>query len=245
MRHNYLIIVYIFISFFSCNNDDDNYTGDIIILEVQDDSGQSTDSALANGETLIVLTAKISPNADNSIQNIEFNKSDGKFLGIAGATATRPINENGTASIIVKVPNKVERLFFNCKVSFNGKEYFSEAALETNRAYPDILIIEPSTINVSIPATIILNTFLSRSDGDVSEETAANFTAYQIINGVNVEVGRFTNLNNAYTNHEGLITVNFHTDTNDIDTSKPVVIKVTAFNDLQEIIEKQINLTIN
>ncbi len=230
VKHLYQII-FILILVISCKQDDDNKIDSVIDLEITDTNDVPVSSVLANGESLIVLMAIISNNADDEIQTIEFNKSSGEFLGTSGSAGVRPIDDNGIATITVKVPNKVERLFFDAKVVFNAKTYTKDASIEAYRAFPDTIIIEPSAVTVEQPASVVLDVYLKRTVGKVSEDTPAEFKAFQRTASGEEEVGRFTGLNNALTNEDGLISVTFHTDTGDINTDIPVTIKVNTLDD--------------
>ncbi|MDO7171435.1 hypothetical protein [Mariniflexile sp. AS56] len=241
----YTLILFMLLVIFSCNNDDDSFDGNIITLEIQNDDNESIASVLANGESLIVLKASISADANDNIQTIEFNKSSGDFLGIAGATASRPIDENGVATITLKVPNIVEPMFFNAKVSTNSTNYFAEASIETNRAFADNIIIEPSTVVVTQPSSVTLSTFLLRNNGLVSVGTPANFKAFQTVLDEEIEVGRFTGLNNAKTDQDGKMNITFHTDTGDINTTIPVTIRALTTNENNEVVSMNVNLTVN
>ncbi|WAC02452.1 hypothetical protein N7U66_01680 [Lacinutrix neustonica] len=243
MKYFYLIFITLIVC--SCHNDDDRFNDNVITLETQNESQESITSVLANGESLIVLRASISAEAEDNIQTIEFNKSAGDFLGIAGATASRPIDANGVATVTVRIPNRVDPLFFNAKVTAKSKTYIAESNIVTHRAYADNIIVEPSAVVITQASSVTLNTFLTRNEGVVSEGTSADFKAFRTILDQEVEVGRFTGLNNATTDQYGNMTVTFHTDTGDFDLSTPVFIKVSALDDLSNSITKTITIQVN
>ncbi len=237
-----LLSILFFIS--SCDDDDviDVQTIDLVIL---DENDESPNLVLADGFSIINLKATIPIDADDSITEVEFRKSNGEFLGVEGVTINRPLNDDNEAQIAVRVPNTVEQLFFNATISFGGSIYTSEADIDLRRAYADAIFLEPSTLQVTLSNAITLNVFLTRNIGEVSLETDASFEAFQVQNGSEISVGRFTGLSNAETDMNGQIIVSFITDTGNIDTELPITIRVTTMSNNNEMISESFNLAVN
>ncbi len=243
MKKLFLIFVFL-ISVISCESDDDTISLDEIIkLEILDIENNVITESIGDGETLVVLKATIPSNHSSEFNQVTFNKSDGEFLGIEGSQTSRPVDENGNAFIYVKVPNVVEQLFFSAQITANNINYTSEKNISLKRANPDYIIIEPNSVSIAIGNSVTINSYLLRNIGKVSEDTMAEFFAFQLVNGEETEVGRFTGLTNR-TDLDGKIIVTFHSDTGDIDTAQPVIIQVKSKNDLGETIEETVAITI-
>jgi len=101
-------------------------------------------------------------------------------------------------------------------------------------SYADLIYIQPSVLTVdSLGGAVTLNVYLKKTNPNakVSQNSAVYFDAYQTIGTTVKHVGRFTGLQNAVSDANGIVApVNFYADTSDIDTSKPVTISVSANN---------------
>ncbi len=218
--------------------------GDIVSLELIDAvNNPINDPQRADGQSLITLKATVNFNQDE-FNNVTFEKSAGEFQSVSGDNAIQMTDENHTATIDLKLPNQVERLYLSAKVG-TSTLYFEEVELDLLRAFPDQIIIEPNTLSMQEDATNVIQVFLNRNFGQVSEDTPATFEAFQLINGTEVEVGRFTGLDGAQTNADGQITVDFKTDTDDFDFGLPVIIRVTSQNDDGDPVQSSISITLD
>lgn len=97
---------------------------------------------------------------------------------------------------------------------------------------PDKIIADPSSLVID-PAggPVTFKVLLSKNNPNakVSVNTPAGFTAYQLIGGVQKQVGRFTGLGTALSDAGGNINgVSFYGDTGDLDVTQPVFIIVTS-----------------
>jgi hypothetical protein len=232
------------IMLYSCK-EDDMVIDQTIEISIVDEDGNLMDSAQADGASILYLKATIPAEADETIREVTFNKSDGDFLGVSTATVTRPLDDNNTAQIPVRVPKKVNPLFFSATIAYESVNFVDEAQIVLSRAYADDLVVEPSSVMIPIASAITINVFMTRSNGIVSEGTPAYFRAFQMLDNASIDVGRFTGLVNAATNENGEIMVSYLTDTNDINTDEPVLIEVSTVNDAGETISSTFQLTIN
>ena len=217
----------------------------VIDLAVLDAQGQPiTGTVRADGTTLLTLRATVNFNQENFNQ-IKFEKSEGTFVGVNANNGLELTNDNNQATITFKVPETIGRIFFRASAVSNT-EILKDTFIDLERANADGIIIEPSTLTINPNQPIQITTYLTRTVGNVSIGTPAEFKAFQL-NSSNeeIEVGRFTGEQNANTsNASGIISsVSFLADTNDfIDTAAPVFIRVSTETDTGTIISETITL---
>ena len=219
---------------------------DIVTLEVLSENGEPLESPiLADGTTKLRLRAKVNFNKDEFNQ-VVFGKSKGTFQSVEGDNATRKINSQGFADLFLTVTNEVGKLLLSAEVGSSSK-YSDNAEINLQIAYPEELILEPSSTTAAPGSSVDLTVFASRSNGKVSANTPIRFKAIQIDdNEDEIHVGRFTGLSQAQTDNDGKVSgVKFFVDTNDINETKPIFIFVSSPNNQNEIIQSSVQLTID
>jgi len=216
---------------------------EIVSLELLDsDQNPINSPQRADGQTLITLEATVLFNQEEFDQ-VTFEKSAGVFQSVSGDNAIKDTDEQNMASVDLRLPTVVGRIYLLAKVG-SGTIYFEEIELDLIRAYPDQIIIEPNSLTMGEDATNVIHVYLNRNSGEVSQETPATFESFQIVNGAEVQAGRFTGLDGAQTNADGQITVNFKTDTDNFDFSLPVIIRVTSQNDNGDTVQSSISISL-
>jgi hypothetical protein len=156
-------------------------------------------------------------------------------------TETKNTDVNGISKENYIVPQNAGTVFFDAKTGIDER-YLKNSIITFKRANADELIIEPTKIVMDIISANTIKVFLKRNIGKVSIETEVDFFSYQIVGVDKVEVGRFTGLNEAKSNLDGMITVDFIADTKDFDKGLPIFIKVSANKDDTSILSKEIEL---
>lgn len=216
---------------------------EIIKLSTLDLQGNELSGVIrADGTTVLLLKATVLSNT-TSLNQIVFNASNGIFQNNNSLQITKAINTNHEAIVSYKVPKDVGTLFFSSAVGVNS-QYFDESSLTLQRAHADAIVVEPALVTMDTIQGNLLKVYLTRNIGSVSTGTPATFQALQIINGTEVNVGRFTGLATAVTNTNGDISVTFYADSNDITDNIPVKIRVKTFTDSGNEIMKEISLII-
>lgn len=247
MKKNITYIIVI-ICLLSCSiNDTTLSESEIISLKIYDELGTTEiTKTLADATSVVTLKASIDPNADDTIRTITFNKSEGNFLGVAGATAERQIID-GVASMKLQVIQEIKPLFFTAAVSKDNITYIAENNINLESANPDEIVIEPSNVNINQGDNVDLTIILIRNSGKVSIGTTAIYEATQIDPNTNspINVGRFTNTTQASTADEKIKNVVFHTDTGNFISNVPITVKISTKNDADETILSSINITLN
>ncbi|NHE58484.1 hypothetical protein [Cyclobacterium plantarum] len=212
--------------------------GNILEFEILDNSFQHIPSNMkADGTT--ILSLKVTANHFvNNLGSIEFSVSDGEFIGSASSSIA--FNTDKEAITKFKLPQTPGDIYFTAKSSENSSIQ-QNAGIKLERAYPDHILLEPSSLFVTeTDNTINIVTYLLRNEGSVSIGTRAEFQAFQIdSNNQEKTVGRFTGLTEAVTDEKGKISsVNFLADTGDIDFDNPIFIKAFTTNDTGDVIEE-------
>lgn len=216
----------------------------LITFELSDSEGNALpDIIRADGDFLINLKATVNYNQDEFNQ-VAFESSNGEFQSLSNENATVSIDQNNVASIDLKVPNVAERLYLRAKVGSNSV-YFMDKNIDLLKAYPDHIIVEPEKILMQENDSNSIDIFLTRENGHVSKDVEAIPFAFQIINGEEEEVGRFTGLENSATDLEGKINITFKTDTGNFDNTLPIHIRVSARNDNNEILQTEVSINLN
>ena len=201
-----------------------------------------TQPVRADRNTILVLKVKVNYNQE-TLKKIKFKKSIGSLLSVVGDEdeAIKTIDEDSIAIINYRVPNTVEKVFFSAEVDAY-ESIFKELDIDLERAYADRIIIEPQLIVMDSTSQNTITTYLQRNIGVVSQETSAQFDAFQLdSNNQEKPVGRFTGLANAKTNENGVINnVIFKTDTGNINFDKPILIRVATLNDTGDVINETV-----
>lgn len=208
--------------------------GEILNFELLDNKLQPlVQPVKADGNTIIVLKAKVNFNA-TSLNAINFLNSagSGSFLDVTNLTNIT-LDSNNNAFIRFKVSKTVGEIYFRAEISTNPQIY-KTSGLTLTRSFADNIVLDPDVLIVDSPsATVNLITYLLKDTGSVSTGTGVQYEAYQLNDSnVQVPVGRFTGLPQAFTDTEGKITgVNFKPDTGDVDFKQPIIIRVFSRND--------------
>jgi hypothetical protein len=220
------------------------HVNNLISFELFDSEGNALpDIIRADGNFLINLKATVHFN-QNEFNLVTFENSNGEFQNLSNENAQVNIDENNIASIDLKVPKVAERLYLKAKIGSNSI-YFKEENIDLSKAFPDNIFIEPEKILMQENDSNSLDIFLTRENGYVSQDVEAIPFAFQIINGQEQEVGRFTGLENSATDLEGKINVTFKTDTGNFDNTLPIHIRVSARNDNNETLLTEVMINLN
>ena len=217
---------------------------EVIKLRFLDLSGaELNEIPRGDGTTIIQLEGSILVNQDQ-LSSIKFTSSTGTFQVTNQTEQQKNTDNEGKAIVNFIIPQSEGPVFFTA-TTISTPSYVDENNLVFERAYPDNLFVEPSSITMNTTDPNGIMVFLSRNTGHVSVGTSVNFEAFQILSGAETPVGRFTGLANAVTNSQEQITVNFYADTGDIDLSLPVKIRVSAINDNGVSIINETELDVN
>lgn len=189
-------------------------------------------SAVANGESKISLDIQLANNTTNEITltTNEGSLSDGFLL--EDKNIKIKADNTGKAKVQLKVSTSVK--LYSIKAVLVGADDVSDMqTLTPKRAYADEIIIDADKLNPKIGSAVGLTIYLKRSVGRVSIGTPISIRAYQMIQGQEKTVGRFTGLTNAFTNENQSISLSFLTDTGDFDKNltNPVIIEVKTDNE--------------
>jgi hypothetical protein len=113
-------------------------------------------------------------------------------------------------------------------------------------SYPESIYVESTKLYADTSGQpTVLNVFLRKGVGKVSVGRPVQLSAYQLINGAKVSVGRFTGLANAVADAEGNVpAVSFFADTKDVDLTQPISIEVTTNKSANEQITTKIVLLV-
>lgn len=215
---------------------------EIISLNVLDQNGNTIENPIrADGFSLIQLQAIVNYGQDN-FNVVTFEKSAGTFLNVNN-NAQVSLSDNHIAAIDFRMPLIVDRIYFSAKVG-ESTVYFDSNFIDPIRSYPDQIIIEPQTLTMPLDGGNLINIYLIKSQGQVSVGTEVGLEAFQILNGEEVSVGRFTGLETALTDVNGKVIVEFKSDTNDIDPDLPITIRVISQNDNGDPIQEVVNVEI-
>ena len=164
-------------------------------------------------------------------KTIKLTTNLGSF--ISSSTPTQyvlPLDDNGNATTQLQVTNQVLPHIINAVFATDGAS--ASVTLNPQASKPDTLVAEPSSIKVDTTGPAInFKVYLQKFNANarVSANTQVKFEAYQFI-GVNRKtVGRFTGLQTAFSDANGMVQgVSFFADTKDIDPSQPVLMDITS-----------------
>nr|WP_288934790.1 hypothetical protein [uncultured Allomuricauda sp.] len=219
---------------------------DIVTLEVLSENDESLESPiLADGVTKLRLRAKVNFNKDE-FDVVVFGKSKGTFVSIEGDNAIQKIDSQGFAEIFLTVTNEVGKLILSAQAG-SSSTYIFYTDIDLTRAFPEVLTLEPSSTTISSDSNIDLTVFATRNNGKVSLNTPIKFDAIQIDDNENkIPIGRFTGTSQAKTDMDGKVSgVKFFIDTNDFDTTKPVLLIASSLNNQNELVESVVQINVN
>ena len=126
-----LLSVIIFAFFSACEGIDDGTVNpeDIILLRILDDNEIEITEAIGNGESIIVLEAKIPSNSDDDFQAITFRSSGGDFIGIGENTNQVSADADGIARSSLRLPLDDDELFLSAEIGPSGNLYKAEKSI--------------------------------------------------------------------------------------------------------------------
>ncbi|GAA0722216.1 hypothetical protein GCM10009430_24400 [Aquimarina litoralis] len=217
---------------------------DIITLRLLNTEGDLVNTGVkADGYSSIFLEASIDERL-SSIEQVQFTSSGGVFQGISAEEAIKTLDDTNRVVIELVVPIHVNQLFFKAQVK-DQNTFFDEQQIQLERAYADQIIIEPNNVLMALNAENEISVFLRRNLGSVSAGASVDFEAFQVLDGEEKPVGRFTGLSEAISDANGKLKAVFKTDTGDIDETEPIIIRVSTLNDILETFEEEIQININ
>jgi len=212
----------------------------VINLEVLDLNGQPLSEELrADMITQLILKGSILKNKE-VFKSIMFTTSDGMFSNQKKSILVES-NSNSVATTNLTIPQTVGTIIISAQIIDNVR-YNDELKQSLKRTHADMLNIEPQKLKIGLDESVEVSVFLSRRTGKVSLNTAVYFKALQLSN--NKEVGRFTGIQNARSDLNGLVKVNFHSDTGDFNANGEIRIEAATLNDNLDTIRESIDLLI-
>lgn len=116
---------------YSCNGiDEENVKqSDLIKVKILDGNETEISEAIGDGETVIILEAKIPPDADDAFQTVTFKSSDGDFVGIGNTLSQVNVNEEGTARALLKLPLDDGELFLSAEIGTSSNLFKAESSI--------------------------------------------------------------------------------------------------------------------
>jgi hypothetical protein len=196
-------LIVILISCLGCYKDPNDYIlkHSNSILSV----ATSSDSVVADGKSMIILTAKISDDAD--LKTIMFTTTDGNFLD---STTTYTINANVqndsllARSYLISSLNVTDYVFV--KVSVPSLD--TTLQLRFVPAYADSIYIESAINNIAkgYGSEVPLQTYLIRNTGTPSLHQSVVFSA---VDDNNLPIGSFIGISKQGSDSSGLINSTF------------------------------------
>lgn len=196
----------------------------LLKLEYFDINKVKPKTVLADGTTIIELRTTVLANTKN-VKKIKFELSDGQFLDNGSKIINLVPDDKFEVSTLCRVHNTNNLL--NVKViSDPDTQYNLDETIILENAPPEKIFIEPAKLKIALNENINLDAYLNRLIGKVTSGNKVYFEATQLVNGKNVNVGRFQKLITAISgSDEKIPTVIFSTDTGDIDTNQDIIIK--------------------
>ena len=214
--------------------------GKVLTLTLLDATGEEVSNSIrADGATIVKLKAEVNHNR-NVFNQVTFTASSGNLLGNSLVNT----DEENIAYLDFMVSQTVEKVFFTAEVG-SSKKYFDNAELNPISSSPDFIIVEPTLVSMPLGSSNSIDIYLRKEEGLVSLNSGVSIRSYQILDdNSEMDVGRFIGLSSARSDENGLINVTYRTDTNDIDSSKPIFLEVSSENDDFEIISTTIQISI-
>lgn len=209
--HKHSIWMLLLLLVWSCDGIDDSpVNADAIIqLRILDQNEQVLTSAIGDGETTIVLEAKIPTNATSDFQTITFKSSAGDFIGIGSTTHQVPADSEGYAYATLRLPLDDNELFVSAEIGTDNNLYKAESSIDLidPGAVIAIRLLELSgTALTEIPkadGTRIIQVegqILHAQDALNNIQFIASSGAFQVTNNTSIEKP---------TNTDGIATVSF------------------------------------
>jgi len=203
-------------------------------LAVQDTAGVRDD-----GTSLIQIVFNKVSETENGL-SVTFSSSQGKLID-----SVFTLDSNNMVKTYLRVAQDTGSYYIRASINMGTTLRVQKTLIFSLRpSLPDSISFETDSTLLSTTNPLTINTYLYRKYGLVSLNTGVSFTAYQI-NALNatVPVGRFTGLlGNGSTATGALGPIIFHSDTQNIDITRPVTIQASTFNDQGKVITKQVTL---
>lgn len=196
----------------------------------------------ADGITLVRISGKLSNTTEKSVT---ITTTEGTLLSSEQPKSiTVQTGPAGQYQATLQVAAEIKPYIITVKA---GNTWLLTRSFTTERAYPEKLAIEPTTLLADTTASttpIPLTIYLQRESGKVSTGTGVTAKAWQLNDqGQQEEKGRFTGISNL-SDSDGKLTLHYHTDTSDFLKNKPITVEVSSRNDNGTTITSAIKLRI-
>jgi hypothetical protein len=184
----------------------------------------------ADNTTTILLSVTHQFGADKTIK---LTTDQGFFVNSSNTKEiTLNLDDIGKATTLYRISNRVVNHIIQGTLPSN---ITTSLVIQPTPSLPDQLILEPSVSVVDTAGSNIeLTVFLRKQNSGekVSMNTAATFAAFQIINGMEQSVGRFTGTAQAVSDGQGKIGgVKFYADAGNVRKDLPIGLRVTVSKD--------------
>jgi len=240
--HPYKLIAVLSLLFlFSCGKEETITNDDIIKLQVGD-----TSNIRADNNHILTITALLPANVSDDYKSVTFETTSGTFIDNSQLKLVIPINQDNFATAHLRVGKQIGNCLITATIGSSTK-YSASLNLGFGRAYPDSILVETDVAAISLggnkKVNIVANLF--RNKGDVSLGTQVFFEAFQSVNNNIVSVGRFSGIQNSFTNDKGIASIDFYGDTGDILSNNKIMLKIKSQNDFGNPLIKTIYINVN
>lgn len=198
---------------------------------------------VANGNSLITLSVTSTFSQD---KKATLTSNMGSFVNSTDPkSVSLTLDDQGRASVLYRVSNEVVANIITAKLTEGA-----QATLIINPlvSYTDTVLVDPSALRVDTTGGFIQFTSLLKKFNPslkVSKGQPAFVAAYQVINGVQRTVGRFTGATAAVSDAEGNVpAIKFFADTGNINPRVPITIEVSAFKTVTDKTRAKLTVTV-
>jgi hypothetical protein len=160
-------------------------------------------------------------------------------------TITLALNQQGAAETDLRISSEAKPHIISAMITETPPATITVSPVIS---YPEVLFVEASALKIEAEGpAITLRTFLRKllPERMVTKSVFVDFRAYQVVNNMEVEVGRFNGLSTSTSGIDGAVpAVSFFADSPGIDKNVPIVIEVSAPKNPTEKIIKRIMLVV-
>jgi len=196
-----------------------------------------TTSIRADGVSLINVNVDLNHTA---VSVVDVSSSEGVFVGSNKATDESNVDQEGKTTFQLRVGKNPTQYVIVTSIT-NGIKVIKKVSVA--RAYAESMITEAESLKVTSDAPVNISVFLKRAKGAVSIGTDVLFEPYQQdVDGTQKSVGRITGTS-AGTGEDGKIQATFHADSENIDSSRPIRVRISTTKDDGSTLSQVIELT--
>jgi hypothetical protein len=162
-------------------------------------------------------------------KKVKLTCNTGSFISSAVKEITAILDEQGKGSVDFKISNELSSHIITATAS-NGTT--ASLRIDPIASYPDSIISESSSSSIDTTGTPVqIKTYLRKFvvNAKASKGTPVFFTAYQMVSGKKISVGRFTGTGQAVSDGAGDVpAVSFYGDTGGILNKQPVIVEASS-----------------